>query len=191
MSSPGGTPQQPSIRRNTLYLYNAYTYGFNLLFGVLELLPQFLRRIFFHLIFRRLGTGGLIDYKTFFRYPHKMSIGDHSYINHGCCFYGSSLDGVEIVIGNDVALGPHVKIFTATHDYSTYDLKDVAASVTVEDNAWVGGGTIILPGVTIGKGAIIGAGSVVTKDVPPFSVAVGNPAKVVRERVMGAQEATA
>lgn len=184
MNSPCGTPQQASLRRGTLYLYNAYTYAYNLLFGLLELLPQFLRRIFFKAMFRRLGRGGLVDYKTYFRYPSKMSIGNHSYINHGCCLYGSSLEGVEIVIGDDVALGPHVKIFTATHDYSTYDLKDVAATVRVEDNAWVGGGSIILPGVTIGRGAVIGAGSVVTRDVPPFSVAVGNPARVVRERVV-------
>jgi acetyltransferase-like isoleucine patch superfamily enzyme len=191
MNSPGGTPQRPSIQRDALYLYNAYTYAYNLLYGLLELLPQFVRRIFFKAMFRRLGAAGLVDYKTYFRYPSKMSIGDHSYINHGCCFYGSSLKGVEIVIGNDVALGPHVKIFTATHDYSTYDLKDTAASVRVEDNAWVGGGTIILPGVTIGRGAVIGAGSVVTKDVPPFSVAVGNPARVVREREVATQEGAA
>ncbi len=191
MNPPGGTPQQPSIRRDALYLYNAYSYGYNLFFGLLELLPQFLRRVLFKAMFRRLGAGGLIDYKTYFRYPSKMSIGDHSYINHGCCFYGSSLEGVEISIGNDVALGPHVKIFTATHDYSTYDLKDVAESVRVEDNAWVGGGSIILPGVTIGRGAVIGAGSVVTKDVPPFSVAVGNPARVVRTRDMASAEHTA
>jgi acetyltransferase-like isoleucine patch superfamily enzyme len=187
MNSPGSPPQQPSIHREGLFLYNGYAYAYNLLFGLLELLPQFLRRIFFKAMFRRLGAPGLIDYKTYFRYPSKMSIGHHSYINHGCCFYGSSLKGVEIVIGDDVALGPHVKIFTATHDYSTIDLKDVAESVTVEDNAWVGGGTIILPGVTIGRGAIIGAGSVVTKDIPAFSVAVGNPARVVRTREVVAQ----
>jgi len=191
MNSPGGAPQQPSIHRQALYLYNAYSYAYNLLFGVLELMPQFIRRLVLGALFKRLGGGGLIDYKTYFRYPSKMSIGDNTYINHGCCFYGSSLDGVEIVIGNDVALAPHVKIFTATHDYSTYDLKDVAASVKVEDNAWVGGGSIILPGVTIWRGAVIGAGSVVTKDVPAFSVAVGNPARVVRTRDMAPVEHTA
>ncbi len=187
MNSPGGTSQQASIHRQALVLFNAYSYAYNLLFGLLELLPQFLRRIFFKAMFRRLGAAGLIDYKTYFRYPSKMSIGNHSYINHGCCFYGSSLAGVEIVIGNEVALGPHVRIFTATHDYSTYDLKDVAATVVVEDNVWVGGGTIILPGVTIGRGAIVGAGSVVTKDIPAFSVAVGNPARVVNTRDVGSR----
>src|SRR5260221_7846075 len=99
MNSPGDTSQQASIRRQSLYLYNAYSYAYNLLFGLLELLPQFLRRLVFRALLRRLGGGGLIDYKTYFRYPSKMSIGDHSYINHGCCLYGSSLAGVEIVIG--------------------------------------------------------------------------------------------
>jgi maltose O-acetyltransferase len=84
-----------------------------------------------------------------------------------------------------------VRIFTATHDYSTYELKDTAASVKVDDNAWVGGGSILLPGVTVGRGAVIGAGSVVTKDVPAFTVAVGNPARVVRSREMAPVEETA
>ena len=188
MNPPGGPAEHPSIHRGALFLFNLHSYAYNLAFGLLELLPQFLRRIFFKAIFRKLGAAGLVDYKTYFRYPSRMSIGDHSYINRGCCLYGSSLPGVEIVIGNDVALGPHVKIFTASHDYSTYDLKDTAASVRVEDNAWVGGGSILLPGVTIGRGAVIGAGSVVTRDIPPFSVAAGNPARVVGSRDMARQK---
>jgi acetyltransferase-like isoleucine patch superfamily enzyme len=63
-------------------------------------------------------------------------------------------------------------------------LDDTAASVIIEDNVWIGGGSIILPGVTIGSGAVIGAGSIVIKSVPPFSVAVGNPARVIKARIL-------
>lgn len=175
------------LTRGKLALFNAYSYAYNLLFGVLEICPQFLRRIAFGLLFGKLGRGGLVDYKTYFRYPSKIRIGDNVFINRGCAFYNSSLAGVEIVIGDNVAIGPHVRILTADHDYSTYNLDDVAATVTIGDNAWVGGGSIILPGVTIGEGAVIGAGSVVTKSVEPFTIAAGNPARAIRKREIGVE----
>jgi acetyltransferase-like isoleucine patch superfamily enzyme len=172
------------LERKSLYLFNLYSYVYNVLFTVLELLPQFLRRVAFGAMFRKLGSGGLIDYRTHFRYPSKISIGENVFINHSCAFYGSSLPGVEIVVGDNVALGPHVKIFTASHDYSTWDLRDVAKSVVIGANSWVGGGSIILPGVTIGEGAVVGAGSVVSRDIEPFTIAVGNPARPVKRRNM-------
>lgn len=171
-----------TLRRTSLGWYNAYSYACNLLFLLLEVSPQPLRRLVFGMLFKRLGRGGLIDYRTYFRYLSKISIGDNTFINRGCGLYCSSLPGVEIVIGSDVALGPHVRILTADHDYSTFNLDDVAATVTIGDKVWVGGGSIILPGVTIGEGAVIGAGSVVTKDIAPYMIAVGNPARAIKER---------
>lgn len=182
MTDEQGSEAAQTLHRKNLGLFNTYSYLYNLLYLALEVLPQPVRRLVFKLVFKKLGRGGLIDYRTYFRYPSKISIGDNSFINHYCAFYGSSLQGVEIVIGNNVALGPHVKILTATHDYSDFYLKDVAATVVVGDNVWVGGGSIILPGVTLGEGAVIGAGSVVTKDVEPYMIAVGNPARVIKAR---------
>jgi acetyltransferase-like isoleucine patch superfamily enzyme len=176
---------ETQLERKSLYLFNLYSYAYNVLFVVLDLLPQFLRRVAFGAMFRKLGSGGLIDYRTHFRYPSKMSIGSNVFINHSCAFYGSSLPGVEIVVGDNVALGPHVKIFTASHDYSTWDLRDVAKSVMIGANSWIGGGSIILPGVTVGEGAVVGAGSVVSRDIEPFTIAVGNPARAVKRRSMG------
>lgn len=81
-----------------------------------------------------------------------------------------------------MAVAPEVCFLAAGHDYSSRKLPDTAASITVGDYVWIGARSIILQGVTIGEGAIIGAGSVVTKDVPSFSVAVGVPARVIKER---------
>ncbi|KAA9383110.1 hypothetical protein [Neorhizobium galegae] len=78
--------------------------------------------------------------------------------------------------------GPAVKLFAASHDYSRLDLPDTSASITIERFVWVGGGSIILPGVTIGEGAIIGAGSVVSRDIEPYTVNAGNPARFLKRR---------
>lgn len=151
----------------------------------MELLPPFVRNLLFKLIFKKMGKNCLIDYKTYFRYPSRISVGNHVTINRECALYASYMvENVEIKIGNNVALSPHVRIFTATHDYSTLGLDDTAASVIIEDYAWIGGGAIILPGVTIGEGSVIGAGAVVSKNVPPYSVAVGNPARVIKARTL-------
>lgn len=80
--------------------------------------------------------------------------------------------------------GPNVSLFSATHDTSVAsrrNLVEYALPITIGDDCWIGGNTTVMPGVTIGKGCTIGAGSVVTKDVPEFSVAVGVPAKVIKK----------
>jgi acetyltransferase-like isoleucine patch superfamily enzyme len=89
-----------------------------------------------------------------------------------------------IILEDNVVLGPGVVIFSSTHDYNFLALPDISAPVKICRYVWVGGKSIILPGVVIGEGAVIGAGSVVTKDIPPYCVAVGNPAKVIKQRVV-------
>lgn len=80
--------------------------------------------------------------------------------------------------------GPNVSLFSATHDTSVESRRnfvEYALPITIGDDCWIGGNTTVMPGVTIGKGCTIGAGSVVTKDIPEFSVAVGVPAKVIKK----------
>ena len=168
-----------------IFFYGIYSYFINMFYILMELLPIFARNLLFKLVFKKIGRDCLLDYKTYFRYPSLISLGDKVTINRDCALYASYMvRGVEIKIGNNVALSPHVRIFTATHDYASLDLDDTAASVIIEDYAWIGGGAILLPGVTIGEGAVVGAGSVVSKSVPPYSVAVGNPARVIKKRVL-------
>lgn len=112
-------------------------------------------------------------------YGFHITIGDDFYANHGCVM----LDCAEIIIGDRVLIGPNVGIFTAAHpldvEYRKQGL-EYALPILIEDDVWIGGNTTINPGVTIHKGAVIGSGSVVTKDVPEYSIAVGNPAKIIR-----------
>lgn len=94
------------------------------------------------------------------------------------------LDCAIVTIGNRVLFGPFVSIFAATHETEVQSRREgieYAKPVTVGDDCWIGGNTTIMPGVTIGKGCTIGASSVVTKDIPDFSVAMGSPARVVKK----------
>ncbi len=109
-----------------------------------------------------------------------ITIGHDTYINFGM----TVLDEAPVTIGNHVFIGPNVSIFTACHplDAPSRNTGDEwAEPVTIADNVWIGGCVTILPGVTIGHDSVIGAGAVVTKDVAPFTVVGGNPAKVIRQ----------
>lgn len=112
-------------------------------------------------------------------YGCHITIGDNFYANMDCIF----LDVNRVTIGNNVMVGPRVGFYTAGHpivaDIRIEDL-EFGLPIVVEDNVWIGGSAVILPGVTIGKNAIVGAGAVVTKDVPANSIVGGNPAKVIR-----------
>ena len=165
--------------------FEIYSYLEQLMWVVLDLMPPFIRRFVFRAVFRRFGHGSLIDYGVYIRYAFKVSIGENTTINRGCQFFGSyHIADVSIVIGNNVAISPEVKFFAAGHDYTDLSLPDTGASIVVGDNAWIGGGATILQGVTIGEGAVIAAGSIVTKDVPPYSLAMGTPAKVKAVRMI-------
>ena len=113
-------------------------------------------------------------------YGENVFIGDNSFIN----FNVSMVDLGKIIIGNRVLIGPGTGLFTAIHPIDP-EIRatgiEKGADITLEDDVWIGGNVTILPGVTIGDGSIIGAGSVVTKDIPQMSIAIGNPAKVVRK----------
>lgn len=112
-------------------------------------------------------------------YGCHITIGDNFYANMDCIF----LDVNRVTIGNNVMVGPRVGFYTAGHpivaDIRIEDL-EFGSPIVVGDNVWIGGSAVILPGVTIGKNAIVGAGAVVTKDVPANSIVGGNPAKVIR-----------
>lgn len=112
-----------------------------------------------------------------------LSIGDNSGIGVNCEVNG------KVSIGNDVMMGPEVVIYTSGHNHERTDIpmrlqgSSESYPVTIGNDVWIGRRTIIMPGVNIGDGCIIGAGAVVTKDVPPFSVAGGVPAKVIKSRI--------
>jgi acetyltransferase-like isoleucine patch superfamily enzyme len=169
--------------RLALILFGVYSFVENLVRMLLEFLPHPLRYWILKGFLRSLGSRSMIDYQTYFRYPWKISIGSGVSINRGCEFYGSMVAGQgEITVGDHCAFGPRVRVLSASHDYHRLDLPDKAASVTIGNYVWVGAGATILPGVTIGDGAVVAAGSIVTRDVAAYAIVAGNPARFLKLR---------
>ena len=115
-------------------------------------------------------------------YGYNISLGRNVFINHHCTF----LDCAPIVIGDDVQIGPAVQLYTAQHPIDAKVRRsglESAIPIRIGNDVWIGGGALVLPGVTIGDRSVIGAGSIVVHHVPPDSVVVGNPARIVRTLV--------
>ena len=115
----------------------------------------------------------------------KILVGENTAFNHNVHINASV--GGEINIGKYVLVGPNVIMRTANHKFSDSNILirnqgHVIGDIIIEDDVWIAAGAILLSGIKIGKGAVIGAGSVVTKDIPSMAVAVGNPAKVIKFR---------
>ena len=132
---------------------------------------------------RLLGSCGrnlVLNSPVRFDYGSNIHIGDNVVIN----FNLTVLDEARVSIGNNVYIGLNVSIYTACHPTDPEERnKDIEWSepVTIGDSVWIGGSATVCPGVTIGEGCVIGAGSVVVKDIPPYSIALGNPCRVVKK----------
>ncbi len=136
------------------------------------------------------GKGVWIEAPFYCDYGAHISVGANSFINMNCLL----LDDNYITIGKNALLGPSVQIYTANHplkaserivespneDTNTATYLTYSQPVTIGDNVWIGGNTVIMPGVTIGNNVTIGAASLVTKDIPDHVLAFGNPCRVIR-----------
>jgi maltose O-acetyltransferase len=125
------------------------------------------------------GAGFWMQPPFYCDYGYNISTGEKVFFNFNCVV----LDVMPVKIGNRTLIGPNVQIYTATHpmDYRERAAGlEFAKPVTIGEDVWIGGSAVICPGVTIGDRSVIGAGSVVTKDVPPDVFAAGNPCKVIR-----------
>ena len=127
----------------------------------------------------QVGQQTSVQMKCRFLNGRKVFFGDRNVINFGCLFDGRHY---QIKTGSDVSIGPEATILTLGHDPQSPDFSDKGGDVIIGDHVWIAYRAIILPGVTIGDGAIIGAGSVVTKDVEPYTIVAGNPAKFIKHR---------
>jgi len=129
--------------------------------------------------FRKVGDNVVLIPPFFCDHGDRITIGDHFFANTGLTI----LDEHEVSFGDHVYLAPHVSIYTAGHPIAAHvRCTDVeyARPVRIGDHVWIGGNTVINPGVTIGSNVVIGSGSVVTKDIPSGVVAAGNPCRVLR-----------
>ena len=127
-----------------------------------------------------IGSGTEIRPPLYVDYGFNLSLGSGCFANFGLM----ALDVAPITIGDDVQFGPNVQLLTPTHpvDPALRRAKwEAGEPITIGDNVWIGGGAIVLAGVTIGDDTVVGAGAVVTRDLPAGVVAVGNPARVVRD----------
>jgi maltose O-acetyltransferase len=130
-------------------------------------------------LFSFCGDGTIIKPIFACDYGYNIRLGRNCFINFHCVF----LDCAPIEIGDNLQMGPAVQLYTATHPIGAEVRRsglEYACPISIGNDVWVGGGAIVLPGVTIGDRSVVGAGSVVVHDIPPDSVVVGSPARIVR-----------
>jgi len=143
---------------------------------------QVIRRVVCRGIFLKAGRDINVEKGAYFGDGSELTIGDRSGIGINAQITG------KVTIGSDVMMGPDVVILTGNHAFDRIDIpmkqqgRQPPKPVTIKDDVWIGFRVIILPGVTVGSGAILGAGAVVAKDVPDYAIVGGNPARIIRFR---------
>jgi maltose O-acetyltransferase len=166
-------PDNDRIAQRALRLLE--TYRLNLLAGRKEAARATLAEVL-----GTLGEDAVVNPPLFVAYGENVHLGARTFVNYSL----TALDVATVTIGEDCQIGPGVQLLTATHPLEPQPRRDkleAAEPITIGDNVWLGGGVIVCPGVTIGDDSVIGAGAVVTRDIPAGVVAVGNPARVIRE----------
>lgn len=131
-------------------------------------------------ILKRIGENSEIRSPFFCDYGYNIEIGDNFFANVNLVI----LDGAKVSIGNNVFIAPNVGIYTAGHPFDAQQRNngmEYAYPITIGNNVWIGANVAILPGVTIGDNSVIGAGSVLNKDIPANVLAVGNPCRTIRK----------
>ena len=137
-----------------------------------------MRKAYLKALRAKIGKGSFIMKRCYFINPNLLSIGEHSHINRGCILDARG----KISIGDNVSISHNVSVMTGSHDIRSPYFNGIFHPVVIEDYAWVGIGATILQGVHVGEGAVVCAGSVVTKDVKAYSIVAGIPAKVIGKR---------
>ncbi len=127
----------------------------------------------------KVGQGTSVQMGCKFLNGRKIYLGERNVINFGCLLDGRSY---QIITGSDVSIGPQATILTLGHEPQSPEFADRGGDVIIGDRVWIAYRAIILPGVTIGEGAVVGAGSVVTKDVESYTIVAGNPARFIKKR---------
>lgn len=167
------------VRKTLVYRWISCFFLEFIINDVLPTIPFWkIRRFVFKKAGVKIGKGTFIMKRNYFMSPHHLTIGEHSHINRGCLI--DARGGVSI--GDNVSISHNVSIVTGGHKMNSEKFKAEHLPIRIKDYVWIGIGCIILKNVTIGKGAVICAGAVVTKDVDDYAVVAGVPAKKVGER---------
>lgn len=152
-------------------------------YNYLVFTSAYLRAKFWSLFLGSCGSNVFILRSCNLMNPSKIHLGNYVSINHHTSLGGHG----NLNIGNYVLIGPNCNILTANHSFSRYDVPIMHQGITfkditIEDDVWIGASVVVLPGVTIGRGAIIASNAVVSKDVPSFAIVGGVPAKILKYR---------
>ncbi len=169
-------PRESMIGEMKVQAYFLAVFVLNTLYNALPFFA--LKRLFLRVAGIRIGSHTYIHTPVRLFALRHLEIGDNSTVNPHC--YLDARSGIWI--GNNVNIAHNTKIYTLGHDINAPDLPLIGKPVRIEDDAFLFSNVIILPGVTVGKGAVVYPGSVVVKDVPPYTVVGGNPAKFIKER---------
>ena len=156
---------------------SVFSYTYNNWIGSIP--SRSIRKVYLRQYLGELGTGTSVQMNCRFLNGRKVHLGERNVIN-----FGSLLDGrhYEIRTGSDVSIGPEASILTLGHDPQSAGFSDRGGPVIIGNRVWIAYRAIILPGITIGEGAVIAAGAVVTQDVEPYAIVAGSPARKVGER---------
>lgn len=148
-------------------------------------LPDMIKQKIKYYLIKKKAENIIVSKNIHFEYIENMNFEKNIFLGQGGYFHGGG--GIHIKSG--ACIGPKVTILTENHNYDSSDLRKIPfddvmikKNVIIGEYVWIGYGAIILPGVTVGEGAVVAAGSVVTKDIPPCAVVGGNPAKVIKYR---------
>jgi len=144
--------------------------------------PQFMygfRRFLLRLFGAKIGKGVIVRPTARVTYPWKVSIGSYSMIGDDVVLYSLG----EIEIGNNVVISQKSYLCAASHDYLKSNFPIFAKKITIEDECWLATDVFVAPGITIKRGTVVGARSSVYKNLPANKVCMGNPAKIIRERI--------
>jgi maltose O-acetyltransferase len=172
--------KKPKFFRYFVYfLYIAFLRFTPEVYRPYRLFFPWLRRLLVSLFLEKCGKGIIVKYNADIS-PH-MEIGDFSELGTRCMIQSHTR------IGSNVIMGPDVKIYSRNHRFSSLETPiqyqgKIQKNTTIGSDVWIGANVVILPGIQIGDHAVIGAGSIVTKDVPPYAVVGGNPAEVIKMR---------
>ncbi len=153
------------------------SYGYTHVVGSFPV--RFVRRAYLKAYLGQFGKGTGVQMRCRFLNGRRVYLGERCVVNFGCTFDGRHYD---IRLGSDVSIGPEATILTLGHDPDSPDFANAGGDVVVGDRVWIGYRAVILPGVSVGEGAVVAAGAVVTRDVEPFTVVGGSPARKLKDR---------
>ena len=168
-----------TARRSIVTKYAYYFFALYVCNNIIAHIPAWrVRKFYYRLWGMKIGRKSLLNMSQYFFSVNKISIGSNTHVNRGCFFDARA----GIAIGNNVSISHRVTLMTGSHDARSKTLTGDFRPITIEDYVWIGVNATILKGVTVGRGAVVAAGAVVTKDVAPYTIAGGVPAKKIGDR---------